>query len=57
MKKREFVKRLEDGGFSFERHGHSHDIYVRGNEREEVPRHNEINERLARAILKRRGLL
>ena len=30
---------------------------VRGTEREEIPRHKEINEKLAKAILKRRGLL
>ena len=31
-----------------------HDIYIRGSEREEVPRHKEINETLAKAILRRR---
>lgn len=57
MKKREFIKKIKAGGFIFERHGSNHDIYCRGNEREEVPRHKEIDERLAKAILKRRGLL
>lgn len=57
MKQRDLVKKLEDGGFVFERHGSNHDIYVRGMDREEVPRHKEIDERLAKAILKRRGLL
>ncbi|MBQ2239069.1 MAG: type II toxin-antitoxin system HicA family toxin [Lachnospiraceae bacterium] len=57
MKQRELVKKLEDGGFVFERHGSNHDVYVRGSEREEVPRHKEINEKLAKAILKRRGLI
>lgn len=57
MKQRELIKRLEKGGFLFERHGSDHDIYVRGAEREEIPRHKEIDERLAKAILKRRGLL
>lgn len=57
MKRSDLIKKLEDGGFEFERHGSNHDIYVRGVEREEVPRHKEINEKLARAILKRRGLL
>ena len=56
MKKRDFIKKLEEGGFTFERHGSNHDVYTRGTEREEVPRHNEIDERLAKAILKRRGL-
>ncbi|MBQ4522071.1 MAG: type II toxin-antitoxin system HicA family toxin [Lachnospiraceae bacterium] len=57
MKQRELVKKLEDGGFVFGRHGSNHDVYVRGSEREEVPRHKEINEKLAKAILKRRGLI
>ncbi len=57
MKRKELIKRLEKGGFVFERHGGSHDIYVRGAEREEIPRHKEINEMLAKAILRRRGLL
>lgn len=57
MKQRDFIKKLEDGGFVFERHGSNHDVYVRGIEREEVPRHKEIDERLAKAVLRRRGLL
>lgn len=57
MKQRDLIKKLEDGGFVFERHGSNHDVYIRDNEREEIPRHKEIDERLAKAILKRRGLL
>ena len=57
MKRKDFIDKLEAGGFVLERHGGNHDIYIRGNEREEVPRHREINERLAKAVLKRRGLL
>ena len=57
MKRRILIKLLEKGGFTFERHGSNHDVYVRGNEREEIPRHKEISERLAYAILKRRDLL
>lgn len=57
MKQKDLIKRLENGGFVFERHGASHDVYVRGSQRETVPRHKEINEILARAILKRNGLL
>jgi len=57
MKQRDFIKKLEEGGFVIERHGSNHDVYVRGIEREEVPRHKEIDERLAKAVLRRRGLL
>lgn len=48
---------MENGGFVFERHGSNHDIYVRDGVKEAIPRHNEIDERLAKAILKRNGLL
>lgn len=57
MKKTDLVKRLENDGFVFERHGSNHDVYSKGNIKEIIPRHNEINERLAKAILKRNGLL
>ena len=55
MKRREFLKRLEAAGFKFKRHGGDHDIYVRGKERESVPRHGDIDEDLAKTIFKRRG--
>jgi mRNA interferase HicA len=54
VKRLEFIKRLEALGFRFKRHGNRHDIYVRGNETEEVPRHGDINERLAKSVLSRR---
>ena len=57
MQRADLIKKLEDGGFVFNRHGSSHDIYVRGNTKETIPRHKEIDERLAKAILKRNGLL
>ena len=57
MKQTDLIKKLEDVGFVFERHGGNHDIYVKGNVRETIPRHREVNERLAKAILKRNGLL
>lgn len=56
MKQRDLVKRLEKGGFVLERNGGSHDIYRRGKDTEVIPRHPEINERLAKAILKKWGL-
>lgn len=55
MKRRDLIKRLEKAGFEFERHGGDHDVYRRGDETEEIPRHREINEILAKAILRRRG--
>ena len=56
MKKRILVKKLKKAGFVFKGHGGNHDTYVRGNETEQVPRHKEIDERLARKIIKQWGL-
>jgi len=56
MKQRDLIKKLESAGFKFVRHGSNHDVYMRGNDKEEIPRHREINERLAKAILRKWGL-
>ena len=56
MKQRILVRKLKKAGFVFDRHGGNHDIYVRGNNVEKVPRHKEINEGLARDIIKKWGL-
>ena len=56
MKHRDLVNKMTNGGFSFLRHGGNHDIYVRGNDIEKIPRHREINEKLAQAIIKKWGL-
>ncbi len=53
MKQRDLIKRLEKAGFRFFRHGSKHDVYVRGIDEEQIPRHKEINERLAQAILRK----
>ena len=53
MKQRDLISRLEEGGFVFERHGGNHDIYRRGHDIEKVPRHKEINEQLAKMILRK----
>ena len=56
MKRKDLIRKLEEAGFKFKDHGGNHDIYKRGNDTEVIPRHNEINERLARKILKKWGL-
>ncbi|MDD3921017.1 MAG: type II toxin-antitoxin system HicA family toxin [Eubacteriales bacterium] len=56
MKTKDLVKLLENNGWMFKRHGANHDIYTKGKEREEIVRHRETDEDLARAIIKRRGL-
>ena len=56
MKRRDLIKLLENAGFTFYRNGGSHDIYRRGTHTETVPRHSEINENLAKGIIKRNKL-
>lgn len=56
MKRLYLIKLLERNGWKFKRHGSNHDIYIKDGKREEVPRHREVDEDLAKAIIKRRGL-
>lgn len=37
MKQRDLIKRFENAGFKFERHGGNHDVYKRGTEEEQIP--------------------
>jgi mRNA interferase HicA len=53
MKRRELEEALLRLGWSFSRHGARHDIWRKGERQEPVPRHAKINEKLARAILRR----
>jgi mRNA interferase HicA len=56
MKTQDLIKLLERNGWTFIRHGGNHDVYGKGNEIEPIPRHSEIKETLAKAIIRRRGL-
>ena len=56
MKRRELIKKLQKAGFVLERNGSNHDIYSRGQDKEVIPRHSDINEKLARAILRKWNL-
>jgi mRNA interferase HicA len=56
MKKTDLVSLLEKAGFIFLRNGGNHDIYVRDGKIVPVPRHKEINEQLAKSIIKKHGL-
>ena len=55
MKRRELERRLRELGWTLQRHGGKHDVWsnAAGSSSEFVPRHAEINEALAKAILKR----
>lgn len=56
MKTKDLIRLLEKNGWRFIRHGANHDVYGKGNEMEAVPRHTEVKEVLAKAIIKRRRL-
>lgn len=53
MKRKDLIKRLEKAGFVFVRHGGKYDVYQRGKDEEQIPRHTEINELLAKSIIKK----
>lgn len=56
MKRRDLVKLLENNGWYLKRNGSNHDLYTDGTRIEPIPRHSEINEKLAQAIIKKLGL-
>jgi len=57
MKRRDLIKQLEANGFRKARDNGDHAIYKASDKRAvQVPRHNEINERTAKQILKDVGL-
>ena len=56
MKRRELLKLFEKAGWYLNRNGASHDIYTDGINSEAIPRHPDVNERLAKELIKRWGL-
>ena len=56
MKRRELIKLLEKNGWYIKRNGGNHNLYTNGKQTEPIPRHPDINERLARSIIKKLGL-
>ena len=57
MKRRELVQRIEALGAQLIRHGGKHDWYQNPDSKiaQPVPRHSEINEMVAKSILKKLG--
>ena len=53
MKRNKLEKLLKNLGWWFLRHGGNHDIWTNGERQEPIPRHSEINERLARSIIRK----
>jgi mRNA interferase HicA len=57
MKRTELIRKLEALGCVLVRHGGKHDWYCnpKTNMSQPVPRHREVNENLARHVLKKLG--
>ena len=55
MKRKDLIKEIEKGGCVFIRHGGKHDWYQNPKTKisQPLPRHNEIDEYLAKHILKK----
>jgi mRNA interferase HicA len=55
MTRRSLIKKLEEAGCILVRHGGSHDWYTNPQTKrsQPVPRHVEINENLAKSIIKK----
>jgi predicted RNA binding protein YcfA (HicA-like mRNA interferase family) len=56
VKHRDLIKLFEKNGWYFLREGANHDIYTDGKKIEPIPRHREINEKLAKALIRKHGL-
>ena len=56
MKQSDLLKRFYKKKWWVLRQGANHIIMTNGTDIEPVPRHNEINEQLAKAIIRRRNL-
>ncbi len=54
MKRKDLIKRLIASGCILDRHGSRHDLYKNPatGKKQPVPRHNEIDENLAKHIIK-----
>lgn len=56
MNQRDLLNLFLKNGWWVFREGGNHTIMTNGTESESLPRHKEVNEQLARAIIKRRRL-
>lgn len=56
MKRKDLIKLFVQNGWYFEREGGNHTVYTNGEKHEVLPRHSEINERLAKALIKKHNL-
>ncbi len=56
MQKFKLVKLFKKNGWYLKRHGSRHDVWTNGKIEEEIPRHPEIKERLARHLITKHRL-
>lgn len=56
MKRTDLIRLLTRNGWHLVRNGGNHDVYSNGLRVEPIPRHKEIDELLAKAIIKRNNL-
>jgi len=56
VKRKDLIKLLKQNGWWLKRQGHDHSIYTNGKANEPISRQTEINEILAKKIIKRRNL-
>ncbi len=56
MKQKDLINLFKRNGWWLVRQGGSHMVFTNGTVNETIPRHKEVNELLAKAIIKRRGL-
>ncbi len=56
MKRKDLIEKLKRNGWYFKRDGGNHDIWTNGISTEPIPRHREIDEQLAKYIIRKYGL-
>lgn len=57
MKRKDLERELIELGWYFKRRGGNHDIWTNGEDSEPIPRHNELDDYLAKKILKKANRL
>jgi len=53
VKRLDLEQRVSESAWRFFRSGGRHDVWTDGDREEAIPRHREVNENLARSILRR----
>jgi mRNA interferase HicA len=56
LKRKDLIKKFKAKGWYTLRNKGSHEVITDGTHTEAIPRHSEINEQLARALIRRWGL-